>query len=127
VPITLKDNPPEDTQTELAPGRNRERDEFQQSVDKTVEGMVGSDTAYRYTVVKADKSSMKKIIRRATDLHKQLPVWFKDQPHEDGTVTVKFRVMPKPAPIATAGNGQAEQPAEQPAEQSEQRRGRFGR
>jgi hypothetical protein len=130
VAITLKDNPAEDTQTELQPGRSRERDEFQTAVDKTVEGLVGTDNTYRYTVAKADKSDMKKIVRRATDLHKQIPVWFKDQAHDDGTVTVKFRVQPKPA--KTEANGQAEQSAdaEQQAEaeaQSGARGGRFSR
>jgi hypothetical protein len=125
--ITLRDNPADDTQTDLAPGRNRERDDFQKGVDETVKGLVGTDNTYRYTVAKDDKGDMKRIVRRATDIHKQTPVWFKDSAHEDGTVTIKFRVQPKP--VKAEGNGQADQPAETPAEtppaEQDQPRGRF--
>jgi hypothetical protein len=124
--ITFSETPEtvEDTQTEIASGRSRERDETQQALDALVAAMVkewesnGKPTAEngaprkRFTVPTADKSAFKSMIRRATTLAKVAPIWYKDVKSGDNT-TVKFSIGP--VPVKAEANGTASAQTETPA------------
>ena len=126
--ITFNETPEtvEDTQTEIASGRSRERDETQVALDTVVGAMVkewesngkpgpADAPRKRYTVLTADKSAFKGMIRRATTLHKVSPVWYKDVKSGDKT-TIKFTIGPVPAKPEANGTAPAEPQAQAPAE-----------
>lgn len=143
----------EDTQTTLAT-RNHDRDEDQQGIDALVKVRVDAWTAagkpspdkltqpmtVRLQTPSADKSELKRMLRRAYLLYKSEPAWFKDtEPDAQGNIVVKSgpQAIKVKAPKADA-NGeqpQAEQtPADQPQAdvggdqpQADQARSRFAR
>jgi hypothetical protein len=92
-------------QTEKVQGHFR--DEFQLGIDKDVAGLkINTAKAgwpehdptklfHRYVVDKGDSPAMKEIIRRAANLHKVVPVFYKDVPTEAGHAVVKFHVARK--------------------------------
>lgn len=92
-------------QTELAPGR--ERDEFQQQVDKDVAALKRNTAAAKwpkhdpkhlfqlYVVGSDDKAALKAVIRRAATLHRVEPVFYKEVKTEAGHLVVKFHLARK--------------------------------
>lgn len=107
----------EDTQSDLAVNRKRDRDETQVALDTLVKAMVEVwETAgkpgpaeaprKRFTVPTKDRSAFKAMIRRATTLHKVAPVWYKDVASGTNT-TVKFTIGPAPVRETKADAGPA--------------------
>jgi hypothetical protein len=107
MPITLHTTADEviPEQTELAAGR--ERDEFQQTVDRDVEALKIKTAAagwpvvdpkqryHRYVVGADDRAALKSVIRRAMVLNHVEAVWYKDLKTEAGHFVVKFHVARK--------------------------------
>lgn len=120
----------EDTQSDLAVNRKRDRDETQVALDSVVKAMVEAWEAAgkpdpadaprkRFTVPTKDRSAFKAMIRRATTLHKVAPVWYKDVASGTST-TVKFTIGPAPvketkADETSAPAAPAPAPAQAPA------------
>jgi hypothetical protein len=142
----------EDTQTTLAT-RNHDRDEDQQGIDALVKSRVDAWTAadkptpdkltqamtVRLQTPAADKSELKRMLRRAYLLYKSEPAWYKDtEPDAQGNIIVKSGPqavkVKAPKEAANGDQPQADQPpavqtqADQGGEQPQaDQRGRFSR
>lgn len=103
MPITLHtDEEAIPEQTELH--QPHVRDEFQQEVDGHVGALKVKTAAakwpepsakalfHRYVVGADDRAALKAVIRRATILHKVVPLFYKDAKTEAGHYVVKFHV-----------------------------------
>jgi uncharacterized protein involved in type VI secretion and phage assembly len=141
--ITLTDAPNDDTQTELASGRSRDRDPQQVKIDGDVAALVAGwnaqgkpapaqSPAKTYTVLKVERSEAKDMIRKAGRLHKIMPVFFKDAVRKDGRVAIKYTVTAipakaaeTPAPVAEPTPEVPETAPETAPETERESRGRF--
>jgi hypothetical protein len=105
--ITLHTDDVKDLPEQIELIAGRERDEFQQMIDKDVHALKVSTAKagwptpdpkrffHRYVVAADDKGALKAVIRRAGVLHKVEPVWYKDAKTEGGHVVVKFHLARK--------------------------------
>ena len=92
-------------QEELEVGRFR--DDFQLGVDKVIEDLKTATARagwpdpdpkklfYRYVVSDKDMAALKGVIRRAANLHKVTPEFYKNAKTEAGHIVVKFHVTRK--------------------------------